>query len=156
MLLRQLGGPAALTRYARSLGDDTFRLDRWETALNTAIPGDPRDTCTPADMARNAYRLLVGAALPAAQRAQLVEWMLANTTGDARIRAGVPAGWRVADKTGGVDHGSTNDLAVLWPTAGAPLALAVYFTQPAENAKARDDVIAVATRIAVRALAVCS
>ncbi|MGO8249176.1 serine hydrolase, partial [Rhizobium johnstonii] len=85
-------------------------------------------------------RLLVGSALPPAQRAQLVEWMLANTTGAARIRAGVPSDWKVADKTGTGDHGATNDLAVLWPPAGAPLALAVYFTQPAQDAKARSDV----------------
>jgi len=153
LLLRQVGGPAGLTRYARSLGDSTFRLDRWETELNTALPGDARDTCTPGDMARNIHRLLVGDGLAAAQRAQLVQWMLANTTGNERIRAGVPAGWRVADKTGGGDYGSTNDLAVIWPATGAPLALAVYFTQKAPDAKARSDVIAEATRIALRALA---
>ena len=153
LLLRQLGGPAGLTRYARSLGDPSFRLDRWETELNTAIPGDARDTCTPGDMARNVHRLLVGDALAPAARAQLVQWMLANTTGNERIRAGVPADWRVADKTGGGDYGSTNDLAVIWPETGAALALAVYFTQPAQDAKARSDVIAEATRIAVRALA---
>ncbi len=156
LLLREIGGPPGLTAYARSIGDAAFRLDRWETALNDAAPGDPRDTCTPQGMARSLRRLLLGDALPPPQRAQLADWMRGNTTGDARIRAGVPAGWTVADKTGSGDYGTANDIGVAWPVSGAPLVIAVYFTQdrqPPAGAPYRSEVIAEAARIAVRALA---
>ncbi|MDM0055418.1 class A beta-lactamase [Variovorax fucosicus] len=153
LLMTLVGGPAGVTAFARAIGDTTFRLDRWETELNTAIPGDPRDTCTPASMARNLQRLLLGDALPPAQRAQLEAWMRGNTTGAARIRAGVPAAWAVADKTGSGDYGSVNDLGVAWPPAGAPLVLAIYFTQEIQDSPMRNDVLAAAARIAAEALA---
>lgn len=148
LLIRLLGGPEGVTGYARSIGDAAFRLDRWETELNTAIPGDPRDTTTPAAMAASLQRLALGEALGAPQRAQLVDWLRGNTTGAARIRAGVPADWRVGDKTGGGDYGTTNDVAVLWPPRRPPLVVAMYFTQPHDkNAAARNDVLAQAARI---------
>lgn len=151
LLMKLLGGPSAVTAYARSIGDDTFRLDRWETELNTALPGDLRDTTTPAAMAASMRVLMVGDALPAAQRAQLVAWMRGNKVGDKRIRAGVPAGWTVGDKTGTGDYGTTNDAGVMWSPSGAPIALAVYYTQARADARAKDDVIASAARIVVRA-----
>ncbi|WP_341677506.1 class A beta-lactamase [Niveibacterium sp. SC-1] len=152
LILRELGGPAAVTAFARSIGDTQFRLDRWETALNSARPDDLRDTTTPAAMAQSLERLLLGEALGATGRERLRDWMLGNTTGAARIRAGVPADWRVADKTGTGDYGSTNDIGVLWPPARAPIVLAIYFTQPQLDAKPRDDVLAQAARIVATAL----
>ncbi|MBU9376073.1 PenA family class A beta-lactamase [Burkholderia multivorans] len=151
-LMKRIGGPAAVTAYARSIGDDTFRLDRWETELNTALPGDLRDTTTPAAMAASLRVLVLGDALPPAQRAQLIEWLRGNKVGDKRIRAGVPTGWRVGDKTGTGDYGTTNDAGVLWPPSRAPIVLAVYYTQARADAKAKDDVIAAATRIAIATL----
>ncbi|MDN7999231.1 class A beta-lactamase PEN-A22 [Burkholderia multivorans] len=151
-LMKRIGGPAAVTAYARSIGDDTFRLDRWETELNTALPGDLRDTTTPAAMAASLRVLVLGDALPAAQRAQLIEWLRGNKVGDKRIRAGVPTAWRVGDKTGTGDYGTTNDAGVLWPPSRAPIVLAVYYTQARADAKAKDDVIAAATRIAIATL----
>jgi beta-lactamase class A len=153
MLLDALGGPPVLTAFARSIGDTAFRLDRRETELNTALPGDPRDTCTPRAMARNLQVLLTGNALPTRQRDQLVAWMLGNTTGATRIRAAVPADWRVADKTGSGDYGTANDIGVAWPPAGAPIVMAIYFTQTVKVAPMRNDVIAAAARIAATALA---
>nr|WP_308437999.1 class A beta-lactamase [Jeongeupia naejangsanensis] len=153
LLIRQLGAPADVTTFARSIGDDVFRLDRWETELNTALPGDPRDTTTPAAMARSLQALTLGDALPPAQRAQLQDWLRGNTTGAKRIRAGVPAGWQVGDKTGSGDYGTTNDIAVLWPPQRAPIVLAVYFTRPAQDAKWVDAAIADAARLVVKALA---
>ncbi|WP_432721696.1 class A beta-lactamase [Jeongeupia wiesaeckerbachi] len=152
LLIRQLGAPADVTAFARSIGDDAFRLDRWETELNTALPGDLRDTTTPAAMARSLQALALGNVLPAPQRTQLQDWLRGNTTGAKRIRAGVPAGWQVGDKTGSGDYGTTNDIAVLWPPGRAPLVLAVYFTQPRADAKWPDAVIADAAGIAVTAL----
>jgi beta-lactamase class A len=153
LLLGLIGGPAGLTAFARSAGDRTFRLDRLETALNTAIPGDRRDTSTPEAMARTLEHLVLGTALPVRAAAQLGDWLSGNTTGAARIRAGVPAGWRVGDKTGTGDFGTANDVAVLWPPDRAPLVLAVYTTQAAKDATPRSDVIAAAARIALETLA---
>jgi beta-lactamase class A len=147
LLLQLVGGPAGLTAYARSVGDTTFRLDRWETALNSALPGDERDTTTPAAMSATLKRLVLDGALAAPQRAQLQDWLVGNTTGDARIRAGVPAGWRVGDKTGTGDYGSTNDVAVLWPSQRAPVTLAIYLTGTAPDAKPRNEIVAQAARV---------
>ncbi|AOR70669.1 class A beta-lactamase [Burkholderia stabilis] len=151
LLMKLLGGPSAVTAYARSIGDDAFRLDRWETELNTALPGDLRDTTTPAAMAASMRVLTLGDALPAAQRAQLVTWLRGNKVGDKRIRAGVPAGWTVGDKTGTGDYGTTNDAGVIWPASGAPIVLVVYYTQAQADARSKDDVIASAARIVARA-----
>jgi beta-lactamase class A len=147
LLLQLVGGPAALTAYARSVGDADFRLDRWETALNTALPGDERDTSTPAAMSATLRRLALDGALAAPQRAQLQDWLLGNTTGDARIRAGVPAGWRVGDKTGTGDYGTANDIAVIWPPRRAPVTLAIYLTGTKPDAKPRNDIVAQAARV---------
>lgn len=153
LAMKLIGGPSAVTAYARSIGDDAFRLDRWETELNTALPGDVRDTTTPAAMAASMRVLTLGDALPPAQRAQLVAWLRGNKVGDKRIRAGVPAGSQVADKTGTGDYGTTNDAGVIWPPSRAPIVLAVYYTQARADAKAKDDVIAAAARIAVATFA---
>ena len=151
LLLSLLGGPAAVTAYARSIGDGSFRLDRWEPELNTAIPGDQRDTTTPMTMARSLRHLALGDALAPAQRGMLMGWLEGNTTGAGKIRAGVPEGWRVGDKTGSGDYGTTNDVAVLLPPSGVPILLAVYLTQPEKDAKYRTDVLASAARIAIQA-----
>lgn len=139
LLMKQIGGPAAVTAYARSIGDTQFRLERWETELNSAIPGEARDTTTPLAMARSLHKLVLGEALPAAQRKQLKDWMLGNTTGATRLRAGVPAGWPVADKTGAGDYGTVNDIGVIWPPGKAPIVLAVYLTQPGKDDKSRPE-----------------
>jgi beta-lactamase class A len=152
MLIAQAGGPAALTAFAQSIGVTEFRLDRWETELNTAIPGDLRDTATPEAMAHALQILTLADALPAPQREQLQSWMRGNTTGAHRIAAGVPAGWQVGDKTGTGDYGTANDLAIIWPPSHKPLLVAVYSTQRDPDAKPSDDVIAEATRIVVAAL----
>ncbi|MDM5180668.1 class A beta-lactamase [Massilia sp. DJPM01] len=147
LLMKLIGGPAGVTAFARSVGDATFRLDRWETELNTAIPGDPRDTTTPQAMATLLRRVALDDGLPPAQRDQLQEWMRGNTTGAARIRAGVPAGWAVADKTGTGAYGSSNDIGMVFPPKGAPVVLALYYTQAAPDAKANSEILAAATRI---------
>ncbi|MYM94099.1 class A beta-lactamase [Duganella vulcania] len=154
LLMKQIGGPAAVTAFARSIGDMEFRLDRMETELNTALPGDPRDTTTPASMVESLHKLVLGDGLGTAQRKQLKDWMLGNTTGDTRIRAGVPPGSQVADKTGTGDYGTTNDIGVIWQPGKAPVALVVYFTQPGKDDKARSEIIAEATKIVVEAFRV--
>lgn len=128
LMLHSFGGPAGLTAYARSLGDRMTRLDRFETALNTAHPGDPRDTTTPAAMLELMRKLLLGDALTPASRDQLRDWLLANKTGDERLRARLPAGWKVGDKTGAGDYGTNNDVGIVWPPGRAPLLVTMYLT----------------------------
>jgi beta-lactamase class A len=142
LLLETLGGPPAVTRFARSLGDRVTRLDRSETSLNDALPGDPRDTTSPQAMLHDLHALLLGNVLRPTSRRQLLAWMTACTTGTRRLRAGVPAGWQVADKTGSGDHGTANDIGILAPPRRAPVLVAVYLTQTRLSWAQLDPVIA--------------
>ena len=112
LLLASFGGPGAVTRFARSIGDHVSHLGRDEPSLNEARAGDPRDTTAPTSMALNFRALLLGPALDAAGRSQLQAWLLANTTGDHRLRAGLPSDWIVGDKTGTGENGTANDVAI--------------------------------------------
>ncbi|MCU4118526.1 class A beta-lactamase [Variovorax sp. N23] len=142
LMLASFGGPAALTAYVRSLGDKTTRLDRNEPSLNAAIAGDPRDTTTPAAMLHLMQALVLGNALRPASRAQLRDWLIANQTGGRKIRAGLPAGWQVGDKTGGGAFGTNNDVAVVWPPGQPPLLVTAYLTQTKAPLAQRDATLA--------------
>jgi beta-lactamase class A len=129
LLLAGIGGPAGLTAFVRGLGDQVTRLDRDEPSLNEALPDDPRDTTTPNAMASNLQALVLGTtALSAASREQLMAWLIANKTGDTRLRAGLAKDWRVGDKTGSGDRGTANDIAVTWPPNNAPIVITAYLT----------------------------
>lgn len=147
LMLASLGGPAAITAFARSLGDSVTRLDRIETALNEATPGDPRDTTSPAAMAGNIRKLVLGDVLKPASKAQLKAWLLGNKTGGTRLRAGLPAGWRIGDKTGTGEHGSTNDAGVIWPAKGAPIVVAAYLTETVAPMEKRNAALAAVGKI---------
>jgi beta-lactamase class A len=147
LLLASFGGPAGLTGFARSLGDKATRLDRWETELNEATLGDRRDTTTPAAMLENMRLLLLGDALSAPSREQLIAWLIGNKTGAARLRAGVPRDWRVGDKTGSGEHGAANDIAILWPPDRAPVLIAAYFAESSISPEDRNAVLAEVGRI---------
>jgi beta-lactamase class A len=148
LLLESFGGPAALTGWLRTLGDHVTRLDRMEPALNEAKPGDPRDTTTPDAMAGLLRATLLGDALSPGSRAQLADWMFADKVGDARFRAGVPQGWRVADKTGSGARNTANDVGGLFPPAGAPVLVAAYYIDSRASGAERDAVLADVARIA--------
>ncbi|QPF86165.1 class A beta-lactamase [Bradyrhizobium genosp. L] len=128
MILREIGGPAGFTSFFRAIGDNVSRLDRWEVALNEAVPGDERDTTSPTAMLKNLQRVLLGDVLSAASRRRLTDWMVANKTGDTRLRAGLPKDWRVADKTGTGERGTYNDIGVFWPPGRKPIVVTVYLT----------------------------
>ena len=129
LILSLIGGPEGFTRFARSLGDEATRLDRDEPSLNTAIPGDDRDTTTPLAMARDMEAVLLGGVLSEASRGRLEGWLIGDRVGDKRIRAGLPASWGIGDKTGTGDHGTANDIAILRPPGRTPLLAAVYYTE---------------------------
>ncbi|MYS09898.1 class A beta-lactamase [Streptomyces sp. SID6041] len=142
LLLRELGGPTSVTRFARSIGDRTTRLDRWEPELNSAEPWRETDTSTPRAVGRSYGRLLLGAALPRHDRERLTTWMLANTTSTERFRKGLPADWLLADKTGGGRYGGNNDAGVAWKPDGGPVVLTVLSTRFTEDAAPVDALVA--------------
>jgi beta-lactamase class A len=149
LLLNSIGGPHALTRWLRRSGDPTTRCDRMEPALNSSIAGDPRDTTAPAAMVGDLQRIVLGEVLSPASRERLTGWLLANKTGDARLRAGFPKGWRVADKTGtsAEQAATSNDVAVVWPPGRKPILVAAFLTRGHADAKARDAGLAEIGRI---------
>ncbi|MFD1950957.1 class A beta-lactamase [Sphingomonas arantia] len=140
LLLPIVGGPAGLTAFLRRTGDPATRLDRIEPALNSATPGDPRDTTTPAAMAASLDRLALGPVLTPVSRGMLTEWMAASRTGLGMLRAGVPQDWRVADKTGRGQTGTSAVIGVLWPPKRAPIVIASYLTQAKIEGAAADGV----------------
>ncbi|MFF7943849.1 class A beta-lactamase [Nocardia gamkensis] len=153
LLLREIGGPEGLTAFLRMLGDPASRLDRWETELNTAIPGDERDTTTPAALAADYRASALGDALGEPERDQLVAWLKANTTGGERIRAGLPASWVTGDKTGTGSYGSANDVAIVWPEGGrAPIVIAIMSRKSDADAEANNDLLVEVTKVAVERL----
>ncbi|MEV6012535.1 class A beta-lactamase [Streptomyces sp. NPDC051976] len=152
LLLRELGGPPGLQRAVREWGDTTTHVDRTEPAVNDATPGDIRDTSTARALATDLRALLLGTALPTAHRALLTDWMTHNTTGGPYIRAAVPKGWKVADKTGSGAHGTRNDIAVVRPTHGAPLVITVLTHRTRPNTPSDDPLIAEAVRTALKSL----
>ncbi len=142
LLLKTVDGPAGLTAFVRTLGDRTTRLDRFEPELNTAIPGDPRDTTTPMAMIRSMAVLLTGDRLSGASRQELAYWMAGATTGLQRLRLGAKADWRAGDKTGSGANNTVNDVAYLWPADGAPILVCCYTTGAAAPMAERELVMA--------------
>jgi beta-lactamase class A len=148
LLLASVGGPAAVTAFARDLGDPLTRLDRIEPFLNAGSPGDARDTTTPNAMLDTLHKVLLGQALSAASRARLVQWLRGCLTGSADLRAGVPADWAVGDKTGSGNGGVINDIGILWPPRRKPLLVTVYYAGSSADQASRHAVIAEVGRIA--------
>ncbi|OYK80490.1 hypothetical protein CbuD7D7780_04280 [Coxiella burnetii] len=152
LLIKKLGGLTAINAFARSIGDKQFELDRLEPQLNSAIPGDIRDTTTPEAMANSLKRLTLGDILAFPQRIQLQTWLKNNTTGNAKIRAGVPKDWIVGDKTGSGGYGTTNDIGIIWPPKRAPIVVAIFFTKNKKGAVSPDSIIERITRILMSAI----
>lgn len=146
LILQTQGGPQGLTRYARSLGDGLTRLDRTEPELNEGTPGDPRDTTTPRAMAGLLQAAMLGDALSAGSRAQLVQWMQACKTNGKRLGAALPAGWKLGSKTGTAD-GIASDVGIYWPPGRAPIVVAAYLTESAAPDDARNGAIAAVARV---------
>ncbi|XVV15190.1 class A beta-lactamase [Actinoplanes sp. CA-131856] len=152
LLLREAGGPAGLQRELRKIDDSVTYVNRTEPALNEAVPGDQRDTSTPRALGTDLRRLVLGDELPAARREKLTGLLIGNTTGDTFIRAGVPAGWKVGDKTGSGGYGTRNDIAVVWPPTGSPLVIAIQSDRGVRDAPSDDALIAEAAKAVVAAL----
>jgi beta-lactamase class A len=154
LLLRELGGPAGLTAYARGLGDTVTRSDRVEPDLTTAVPDDLRDTTSPRAIGTDYRQIVLGDALAPEKRAFLRDLLERNATraGTRRVRAGVPQGWTVADKTGTGDYGTVNDIAVVWPPDAAPLVLSIMSSKAAADAEYDQALLAEAAAYVVETL----
>ncbi len=154
LLFRDLGGPAELTAYLRRLGDTVTRSDRLEPHLTAAVPGDPRDTTSPRAIGTDYQRILLGDALAPDKRAFLRDLLERNATraGTLRIRAGVPQGWTVADKTGTGDYGTVNDIAVVWPPGSAPLVISIMSSKATAEAEYDQALLARAAAYVVETL----
>jgi beta-lactamase class A len=157
LLLHSLLGPAGVTKFARSLKDPITRLDRNEPTLNTAIPGDLRDTTTPAAMAQDMIALQLGTRLSPRMRARLKTWLLGCKTDGTKLRAGLPANWRVGAKTGSGEHATSNEIAIIWPPGRAetkPIIVAAYFTGSNATDREQSATLAAVARIVATALGV--
>ncbi|MFI6099405.1 class A beta-lactamase [Lentzea sp. NPDC051213] len=153
LLLRELGGPTAVSRFSRSIGDPVTRLDRWEPELNSAEPCRETDTTSPRAIGQSYARLTLGHALNRTDAEQLTNWLLANTTGANRIKAGLPSAWRLGDKTGTGKYGTTNDVGIAFPPGRSPIVIAVLTTKPDHaTATADEPLVAKATELVVAAL----
>jgi beta-lactamase class A len=151
ILLRQLGGPAALTAFWRSLGDEVSRIDRLEPEMNLVPPTEFRDTTTPAAMARTVAKIVYGDVLPEAERAELKGWMIATETGTRRVRAGLPKGWIAGDKTGtsgkiGPDYNYIDIGFAEGPKGEGPITFACYF----RARQAEDEMLALGEQTLAR------
>ncbi|GGS85914.1 class A beta-lactamase [Streptomyces violaceus] len=147
LLLVELGGPTAVTRFCRSIGDPVTRLDRWEPELNSAEPWRVTDTTSPRAIGLTYARLVLGDALEPRDRARLTDWLLRNTTSTEKFRKALPADWLVADKTGGGRYGTNNDVGITWPPDGPPIVMSVLTTQPEEDALADNPLVARAAAV---------
>ncbi|MCP4177293.1 MAG: class A beta-lactamase [bacterium] len=146
LLINEAGGLSAINKFAHSIGIKSFRLDRYEPSLNSASPSDLRDTSTPNDMTMGLQNLIFGNVLAVTQRNMLQDWLKGNTTGNGRIRSGVPKSWIVGDKTGTGGYGTTNDIGVIYPKKCPPIILGIYYTQSKKNARPNNKVIELVTK----------
>ena len=152
LLLDTIGGPAELTNFARSIGDQMTRLDRKEPDLNSVGPSDERDTTAPAAICSDMQRLLLADVLSESSRHQLEDWLQRNETGTFMIRAGVPKTWIVGDKTGRCGNGGTNDVAIIRPPGRAPIVIAIYSIGSTASADDRAAIVAEVARTALQFL----
>jgi beta-lactamase class A len=142
LILASFGGPEGLTAWLKSIGDGTTRLDRTEPGLNEAKPGDPRDTTTPAAMMRTLGRLLLEDVLSPSSRDQFAAWLVANRTGDRRLRAGLPANWTIGEKTGTSGHGEAGDVGFMRPREGHTILASVYIAEATRKVKELEPIFA--------------
>ncbi|EMI9087279.1 beta-lactamase 3 [Bacillus cereus BAG3O-1] len=152
LILKQLGGPSEFEKILREMGDTVTTSERFEPELNEVHPGETHDTSTPEAIAKTLQSFTLGTALPIEKRELLVDWMKRNTTGDKLIRAGVPKGWEVADKTGAGSYGTRNDIAIIWPPNKNPIVLAILSNHDKEDAEYDDKLIADATKVVLNTL----
>ncbi|WP_428681204.1 class A beta-lactamase [Sphingopyxis sp.] len=141
LILKATGGPPNFTRLLRMTGDTVTRLDRNEPDLNENVPGDPRDTTSPAAMARSSALLVYGDYLNSDYRRMLRNWLIDSETGRTRIRAGLPPAWIAGDKTGTCGT-AYNDVAFIESPDGGKYMIAAYLDRPTVSDDAANALLA--------------
>jgi beta-lactamase class A len=149
MLLERIGGPPEMTAFFRRCGDQVTRLDRIEPELNSNLPGDPRDTTSPAAMLQLMRTLLIDGQLQPQSRQRLAQWLVRSSRGLDRLRAGLPPSWKAGSKAGTGAGGATNDLVIAWPPGRQAILIACYLDAPGST----DAVRAAVHREAARRIA---
>lgn len=144
-IIHNLGGLKAINQFAHSIGNSSFVMNHYEIKLNSN-PNKEADTSTPKDMALSIKKILLGTVLNEPNKALLLEWMRFNTTGYNRIRAGVPLGWSVADKTGSGSYGIANDIGIAWSPACKPIVLSIFTVSNQSDSKPNDEAVAQITK----------
>lgn len=152
LLFAELGGPDQLEEALRAIGDDVTEMDRLETELNEATPGDTRDTSTPKALATNLRILGLTDELSEEKREIFQEWFKGNTTGDTLIKSGVPTDWIVGDKSGAASYGTRNDIAIVWPPNDEPIVIVILSNKQEKEAEYDDQLIGEATEIVLETL----
>lgn len=152
LMFAEIGGPDEFGAALAKMGDTFTSPSRIEPELNSAVPGDLRDTSTAHALASDLRSFALGTNLPDDRRAILLDLLRRNTTGATLVRAGAPAGWTVGDKSGGGRYGTRNDIAIVWPPSGAPIVIAVLSSRDAEDAMYDDVLIAQAAKVAIEVL----
>lgn len=152
LIMQSLGGPSSITAFARQLGDDVTRLDRWETELNESAPGDERDTTTPSAMIGNLEQLMLGNVLTDESRDQLASWLINNQVADALFRSAVPSDWIIGDRTGAGGFGSRSITAIIWPLERKPVLVAFYITETTASFQERNAAIAQIGRVLIEVI----
>ncbi|WP_370224214.1 class A beta-lactamase [Cytobacillus sp.] len=152
LILEELGGPEGFEAALKEMGDTVTKPERFETDLNEAEPGDIRDTSTPEALAASLQKVLIGDFLTEEKRNILTDWMRGNVTGDPLIRAGVPSGWEVADKSGAAGFGTRNDIAIVWPPNREPIIMTILSSRDSKDAEYDNALIAEAAEMTIKAL----
>ncbi|ULU24249.1 class A beta-lactamase [Dyella terrae] len=183
-LIRTLGGPSVVTDYLRAHGIDGMRIDIDEAVVAQVFDGlrpgekepfdeshaaakeryehgyqaflaDPRNRSTP-DAAIVFLHKLVGRELLSPASTQRLLALMEAQTIPNRLRAGLPQGVRLADKTGssgslGERRAAYNDIGIVtWPDGHRVLVAAFLLDSPGSD-KARDALYADIARSVVAA-----
>ena len=149
-LLKLVGGPAPVTARMRALGLEGIEVR--SSVREFMAPGGRHNTGSAADLARLLALLQSGGAVSPPHLALLLDFMGRAITGDRRLRAGVPPGTPVADKTGTGGPGtSTNDVGLITLPDGGHLAVAVLLSGSKLAEAEQEKVIAEVARAAYEA-----
>ena len=180
-LVKLVGGPTAVTAFLRAHGIDGIRVDRDERTLAHDIDGlaanvevppadesaakkltrkrrgyaayltDPRDTSTPDAAVAFLRKLWRGELVSRDSTALMLEMMTHSPTVPNRLKGGVPAGARLAHKSGtsATFEGVTaahNDIGILsWPD-GRTVIVAAFLTASPASEQERDAIFATLAR----------
>lgn len=118
-----------------------------------AFESDERNTASPADLARLLVVLRKGELLSPKSTGTVLGTMARNRTGDRRIRALLPNGTPVQDKTGTIGRSAIDVGLVGLPGGKGTLAVAVFVKGSTKGSEARERAIAEAAKAAFDAFA---